>query len=180
MSARRVELVHGGSGVPRREARFEAHVLWKFAPDASSCSSRKNPCASSSSGVALRSSTWRPSAAIGAIARQPGSPGWPGGRRSRCASSTTSRSMPARTAWSVSCGRSIEHLEGDHGAAVHVERIEVGAEVARHVGEARRVEQREHLVILPPRARPATAPSARRARRRGSARSSRRAPAGSG
>ena len=67
----------------------------------SSCSNRKNPCASSSSGVALRSRTCRPSAAIGATARQAGSPGWPGGRRSRCASSTTSRSMPARTACSV-------------------------------------------------------------------------------
>ena len=33
---------------------------------------------------------------------------------------------------------------------MQLERIEVGAEVARHVGEAIRVEQREHLVILPP------------------------------
>ena len=35
---------------------------------------------------------------VGAIARHAGSPGWPGGRRSRCASSTTSRSIPAFTA----------------------------------------------------------------------------------
>ena len=43
-----------------------------------------------------------------------------------------------------------QHLERDHGAAMHVERVEVGAEVARHVGEALRIEQREHLVVLPP------------------------------
>ena len=43
-----------------------------------------------------------------------------------------------------------EHLEGNHGAAVHVERIEVRAEIPRHVGKPRRVEQREHLVVLPP------------------------------
>ena len=29
-----------------------------------------------------------------------------------------------------------EHLEGNHGAAVHVERIEVRAEIPRHVGKA--------------------------------------------
>ena len=43
-----------------------------------------------------------------------------------------------------------QHLQRDHGAAMDVERVEVGAEVARDVGEARRVEQREHLVVLPP------------------------------
>ena len=43
-----------------------------------------------------------------------------------------------------------QHLERDHGAAVDVERVEVGAEVARHVGEALRVEEREDLVVLAP------------------------------
>ena len=43
-----------------------------------------------------------------------------------------------------------QHLQRDDGAAMHVERVEVGAEVARHVGEALRVEQREDLVVLPP------------------------------
>ena len=33
---------------------------------------------------------------------------------------------------------------------MHVERVEVGAEVARHVGEALRIEEREDLVVLPP------------------------------
>ena len=149
MSARRVELVHGGSGVPRARPRLEVHVLRELL-GRSSCSSRKKPCASSSSGVAVRSSTWRPSAAIGATARQAGSPGWPGGRRSRCASSTTSRSMPAATACSVSRGRAISVSSAITAAAMHVEGVEVGAEVARHVGQPRLVEQREHLVILAP------------------------------
>ena len=87
---------------------------------------------------------------MGAIARQPGSPGWPGGRRSRCASSTTRRSIPACTAWSVSCGRSDQHLQRDDGTTMHVERVEVGTEVARHVGEALRIEEREDLVVLAP------------------------------
>ena len=43
-----------------------------------------------------------------------------------------------------------QRLERDHRAAMGVERVEAGAEVARDVGQARRVEQREHLVILAP------------------------------
>ena len=31
-----------------------------------------------------------------------------------------------------------------------VEGVEVGTEIARHVGEALRIEEREHLVVLPP------------------------------
>ena len=41
-------------------------------------------------------------------------------------------------------------FQRDHRAAVDVERVEAGAEVAHDVGQARRVEQREHLVILAP------------------------------
>ena len=58
--------------------------------------------------------------------------------------------MPAATACSVSCGRSTSISSAIDGAAMHVERVEVGAEVARHVGEARRIEEREDLVVLPP------------------------------
>ena len=43
-----------------------------------------------------------------------------------------------------------QRLERDDRAAVDVERVEAGAEVARDVGQARRVEQREHLVVLAP------------------------------
>ncbi len=43
-----------------------------------------------------------------------------------------------------------ERFDRDHGARVHLERVEVGAEVARHVGEAGVVEQHEDLVVLPP------------------------------
>ena len=58
--------------------------------------------------------------------------------------------MPAVTACPVSSGRCDERLECDHRAAVDVERVEAGAEVAHDVGQARRVEEREHLVILAP------------------------------
>ena len=43
-----------------------------------------------------------------------------------------------------------QHLQRDDRATMHVERVEVGTEVARHVGEALRIEQREDLVVLPP------------------------------
>ena len=43
-----------------------------------------------------------------------------------------------------------QRLERNHGAAMGVERVEAGAEVPRDVGQARRVEEREHLVILAP------------------------------
>ncbi len=43
-----------------------------------------------------------------------------------------------------------QRLERNHRAAMHVERVEALTEVARHVGEARCVEQREHLVVLAP------------------------------
>ena len=43
-----------------------------------------------------------------------------------------------------------QHFQCDHRAAMHVEGVEVGTEIARHVGEALRIEQREDLVILAP------------------------------
>ena len=43
-----------------------------------------------------------------------------------------------------------ERLQGDHGAPVDVEGVEVGAVVPRHVGEPGLVEQHEDLVVLPP------------------------------
>ena len=43
-----------------------------------------------------------------------------------------------------------QHFQRDHGATMSVERVEVGTEVARHVGEALRIEEREDLVVLPP------------------------------
>ena len=43
-----------------------------------------------------------------------------------------------------------QHLQRDDGTTVHVERVEVVAEVARHVGEARRIEKGEDLVVLAP------------------------------
>ena len=43
-----------------------------------------------------------------------------------------------------------QHLERDHDTTMYVEGVELGTEIARHVGEALRIEQREHLVVLPP------------------------------
>ena len=56
ISTRRVELVHGGSGTPDA-SRASTSFPSGNSSGRSSCSSRKNPCASSSSGVALSSST---------------------------------------------------------------------------------------------------------------------------
>ena len=43
-----------------------------------------------------------------------------------------------------------ERLQGDHGAPVDVEGVEVGAVVPRDVGQPGLVEQHEDLVVLPP------------------------------
>ena len=43
-----------------------------------------------------------------------------------------------------------QHLQRDHDATMHVERVELGTEIARDVGEALRIEKREHLVVLAP------------------------------
>ena len=43
-----------------------------------------------------------------------------------------------------------QRFECDHRAAMGVERVEAGAEVACDVGQSRRVQDREHLVILAP------------------------------
>ena len=50
----------------------------------------------------------------------------------------------------MSSGRATSVSSAITARAVHVERVEVGAEVARHVGEPRVVEQHEDLVVLPP------------------------------
>ena len=43
-----------------------------------------------------------------------------------------------------------QRFERDDGTAMHVERVEPGAEIARDVGETLRIEQREDLVVLAP------------------------------
>ena len=43
-----------------------------------------------------------------------------------------------------------QRLEGDHSAAMDVEGIEPGAEVARDISQTQRIKQREHVVILAP------------------------------
>ena len=43
-----------------------------------------------------------------------------------------------------------QRLERDHGPAMDVEGVEAGTEVARDVSETRRIEEREHVVILAP------------------------------
>ena len=58
--------------------------------------------------------------------------------------------MPARTAWLGQLRALGEHFEGDDDTTVRVEGVELGTEIARHVGEALRIEKREHLVVLAP------------------------------
>ena len=58
--------------------------------------------------------------------------------------------MPARTGQVGQLRPLGQHLQGDHGATMNVEGVEVGTEITRHVGEALRIEQREYLVIFAP------------------------------
>ena len=170
MSARRVELVQGGSGSARAEPRLEVLLVRELAPGAGAGAAGRSRATSSSNGVAVSRSTWRPSAAMGATARQAGSPAWPGGRRSRCASSTTSE-VDARLHRLLREARARDQrLQRDDGPAVHVEGVEVGTEVARHVGQPRLVEEDEDLVVLPPQLAQPLHGQASRAPRSGSAR----------
>jgi hypothetical protein len=43
-----------------------------------------------------------------------------------------------------------QRIEADDGMAMHLERVEAGAEIALDVREARLVEEHEDLVVLPP------------------------------
>ena len=115
----------------------------------SNCSNRKNPCVSSSSGVALRSSTCRPSAAIGAIARYPARLG--ARRAPQTLGLVNDEQVDARRdCLSGELRPFNQRLECDHRAAMRVEWVEAGAEVARDVGQAQRIEEREHLMVLAP------------------------------
>ena len=100
-----------------------------------SCSRRKNPWASSSSGVALRSRTWRPRPAIGATARQARLAGV-AGRAPQAMRFVHHQQIDARFHRLLGQLRALDQrLQRDHRPPMHVERVEVGAEVARHVGE---------------------------------------------
>ena len=149
MSTRRVELVQGGSGSGRARRASKVSSSGKSA-GRSSCSRRKKPCTSSSSGIAVRRSRCRPSAAIGATARHAGLPGWPGGRRSRWASSTTRRSMPASTARAVSSGRATSVSRAITARRWTSKGLKSGPWSRATSAEPGLVEQHEDLVVLPP------------------------------
>ncbi len=76
--------------------------------------------------------------------------GMPGGRRRRCASSTTSRSMPAATACAVSCGSAVSVSRAITARRCTSNGLKPAPKSRVHVGQPRLVEQREHLVILAP------------------------------
>ena len=98
----------------------------------------------------MRSSRCRPRAAIGATARHAGLPGWPG----RAAQPVGLVHHEEVDTGLRRAGRELrprdERLQGDHGAPVDVEGVEVGAVVPRDVGQPGLVEQHEDLVVLPP------------------------------
>jgi hypothetical protein len=149
MSARRVELVHGGSGRGEREARLETQVLGELLRTQQLQQPEKPVGVVFERGRAEQQHV-TPSPAIGAIARQPGVAGV-----ARTAAEPLGfvhdEEIDARSHRLAGQLRPFdEHLQRDHRADVGVERVEVGAEVARHVGEALRIEEREHLVIFPP------------------------------
>ena len=112
--------------------------------------SRKKPCTSSSSGIAVRRRRCRPRAAIGAD-RAPGGASRVPGRAAQPVGLVHHEEVDARLHRAGGeLGPRDERLEGDHRAPVDVEGVEVGAVVPDHVGEPRVVEQHEDLVVLPP------------------------------
>ena len=149
MSARRVALVHAGSGVPCSETRLDAHVLRKILRT-QQLQQSKEP---------VRVVFKRRGAEQQHVTAQ--------GRNGRDRAPGRVTGMPRRTPQAlrfidheqVDAGshrllRQLrpldQHLDRDHRAAMQLERVEVVAEVFGHVGKAIRVEQREHLVILAP------------------------------
>ena len=149
MSARRVELVHGGSGVPLRETRLETHVLGKLLRT-QQLQQPEEPV-----GVVFeRRGAEEQDVAAQGRDRRDRPPGRFAGMTRRAAKSLRfvhHQQIDPRADGLVGQLRSFDqHLERDHAPAMDVERVEVGAEVACDVGEAGCVEQREHLVVLPP------------------------------
>ena len=149
MSTRRVELVHGGSGTPTPSRASTSSVLGKFL--------RPQQLQQPEESMRIVFERRR--------AEQQDVPAERGDRRNRAIPRLAG--MPGRTPQplrfvddeQVDAGRHRlrgqlrpldQRLERDHRAAMDVERVEAGAEVAADVGQARRVEQREHLVILAP------------------------------
>ena len=175
MSARRVELVHGGSGVPALEPRLEARVLGKLL-GAQQLQQPEEPVR-----VVLerrRAEQQHVPAERARSARRRATPARRDGPAAAAGAAPRPRPAdrcrpppPAR----VSARPLDQRLERDHRAAMQLERIEAGAEVARDVGEASVVEQREDLVILAPQLAEPLHGQRRRAPPRGSARRGRRA-----
>ena len=149
MSARRVELVHGGRGVAEREARLEAHVLGKLlrteqleqAEEPVGVVLERRRAQEQDVTAEARDRRDRPPAGLAGVAR----------RAAESLCFVHDEQIDSRCHGLVGQLRALgQHLQRDHGATMHVERVEVGTEVARHVGEALRIEEREHLVVLPP------------------------------
>ncbi len=149
MSARRVELVQGGRGVPCCETRLDTHVFGKL------LGTKQLQHAKETMRIVFE---WR-------RAQEQDVTSESGDRRDR------SPAGIARVAWRASqslrfihdeqidsCAHGLigqlrsldQHLEGDDPTTMDVEGIEGGTKVARHVGQPLRVEEREHLVVLPP------------------------------
>ena len=139
----------GGSGSGRASRASKLSPSGKSA-GRSSCSRRKKPCTSSSSGIA-RQQQHVPAEGGDRRDRAPGRVAGMAGRPPQAVRLVDHQQVDAGLDRACrELGPRDERLERDHGAAVHVERVEVGAEVARHVGEARVVEQHEDLVVLAP------------------------------
>ena len=150
MSARRVALVHAGSGVPCGEARLDAHVLRKILRP-QQLQQSKEPVrvvferrGAEQQHVTAQARDGRDRAPRRVARDVPAdvadaAPHRPPAGRCRPRTACVGQLRPLD-----------QHLDRDHGAAMQLERVEVVAEIARHIGEAIRVEEREHLVILPP------------------------------
>ena len=149
MSARRVELVHGGRGVPSREARLEAHVLGKLVGTKQLQQAEEPVCiVFERRGAQEQDVTAQ---ARDRCDRSPGGVARVAGRAAESLCLVHDEQVDAGAYGLVGQLRPLrQHLQGDHGTTMNVEGVEVGTEIARHVGEALRIEQREHLVVLAP------------------------------
>ena len=149
MSARRVELVHGAQRRSLCQPRLEVHalgiVLWtqqlQQPEEAVRIAFERRRAEQQDVAAQRRNRSDGSPRRLTRVARRPAQP----------LRLVYDQQIDARAHRLLGQLRALDqHLQRNHPAPVHVEGVEAFAEVALHVGQPRRVEQREHLVVLAP------------------------------